>query len=173
MGEIGYKTSKKISAPAVLALFRRNEWREWFTPRDMRDLLHQALFVTSAWQGRRAVGIATVFGDGRYCARLDTLLVDEPFRRQGIGTRLVELVMQEVEQLKPHYCEFDTHEAWLVKFYERFGFRVSEGPWLVHEPTEARLVAYVGKRRTALTRRQADPTDYLASSVAPGPAGGP
>lgn len=151
--ETTYKTSKMISAPAVSALFRRNGWREWFTPKDTRDLLHHALFVASAWQGRRAAGIATLFGDGRYYARLDTLLVDEPFWRQGIRTRPVQIVMQEVEQLKPHYCEHDTHEDWLVKFYERFGFRVSEGPWLVHRPTEARLVAYVGKRRATLTRR--------------------
>jgi GNAT superfamily N-acetyltransferase len=152
MKKITYKTSKQVSASAVLALFRRNEWREWFTLRDTQDLLHNALFVASAWHGQRAVGIATLFGDGRFYARLDTLLVDSDWRRQGIGTVLIELVMQEVDHLKPHYCEHDTHEGWLVDFYECFGFVVSDGPWLVHKPTEDRLSAYVERQRAALKK---------------------
>ena len=153
MKKITYKTSKRVSAGAVLALFRRNEWREWFTLRDTQDLLDTALFVASAWHGRRAVGVATLFGDGRFYTRLDTLLVDQDWRRQGIGTALVELVMEKVDQLKPHYCEHDTHEDWLVSFYERFGFEVSDGPWLVHRPTEDHLGAYAERRRAALKKQ--------------------
>jgi len=155
MKNIIYKTSKRVSAAAVLALFRRNEWREWFTLRDTEDLLRRALFVASAWRGRRAVGVATLFGDGRFYAHIDTVLVDEAFRRQGIGTALVELLMRKVDQLKPHYCEHDTHHEWLVAFYKRFRFEVNESdnPWLVHRPTEDRLGAYV-KRRRAILKRQ-------------------
>ena len=80
--KITYRTSKQVSASAILSLFRRNEWREWFTLRDTEDLLRHALFAASAWHGRRAVGIATLFGDGRFYVHLDTLLVDEPYRRQ-------------------------------------------------------------------------------------------
>ena len=152
MNRIVYKTSKQVSARAVLALFRRNEWREWFSLKDAEDLLARALFVASAWHGRRAVGVATLFGDGRFYTRLDTLLVDQEYRRQGIGTALVELVMTEIERLRPHYCEHDTHEDWLVTFYERFGFEVSDGPWLVHRPTGDRLAAYVASRRAALKK---------------------
>ena len=153
MAKITYRTSKQVSARAVLALFRRNEWREWFTLEDTEDLLARALFVASAWRGRRAVGVATLFGDGRFYTRLDTLLVDEAYRRQGIGTSLLDLVMTKVEQLRPHYCEHDTHEEWLVAFYQRFGFEVSDGPWLVHRPTGDRLAAYAAKRRATLKKK--------------------
>ena len=153
--KITYRTTKKVSTGAILALFRRNEWREWFTLSDTKDLLRRALLVASAWHGHRAIGVATLFGDGRFYTRLDTLLVDEAYRRQGIGTTLVDLVMEKVDQLKPHYCEHDIHEEWLVGFYERFGFQVSEGPWLVHRPTGDRLAVYV-KRRRARLKRQAD-----------------
>ena len=153
MKKVTYKTTKGVSARAVLALFRRNEWREWFTVRDTQDLLGAALYVASAWVGQRAVGIATLFGDGRFYARLDTLLVDADWRRQGIGTKLVEMVMEKVDELKPHYCEHDTHEDWLVSFYERFGFEVDDGPWLVHRPTIDRLDVYVQRQRAALEKR--------------------
>jgi hypothetical protein len=63
MKKIIYKTSKRVSAAGILALFRRNRWREWFTPGDTKDLLHHALFVASAWRGRRAVGVAKLFVD--------------------------------------------------------------------------------------------------------------
>ena len=49
--KITYRTSKDLSAGAILSLFRRNEWREWFTLRDTEDLLHYALYVASAWHG--------------------------------------------------------------------------------------------------------------------------
>ena len=152
MDEIVYKTSKQVPARAVLALFRRNEWREWFSLEDTEALLARALFVASAWHGRQAVGVATLFGDGRFYTRLDTLLVDEEYRRQGIGTALVDLVMAEIERLEPHYCELDTHEDWLVVFYQRFGFEVSTGPWLEHRPTGDRLGRYVARRRAMLKR---------------------
>ena len=154
MMKITYKTSKKISATAILSLFRRNEWREWFAPKDADDLLRHAIFVASAWQGPKAVGIATLFGDGRFYVHLDTLLVDEQFRRQGIGTTLMDLVMQKVAKLKPHYCEHDTHEDWLVSFYERFGFEVGDRPQLTHKPTNDGLARYVEKRRRRLSKRK-------------------
>ena len=154
--KITYRTSKQVSASAILSLFRRNEWREWLTLRDTEDLLQYALFVASAWHGRRAVGIATLFGDGLFYTRLDTLLVDEPYRRQGIGSQLVELVVEKVDELGPHYCEHDTHEEWLVHFYERFGFELEKGPLLMldHRPTSDRLTAYVEKRRAQLKRKR-------------------
>jgi len=149
---ITYRTSKNVSASAILSLFRRNGWREWFALRDTEDLLNYALYVTSAWHGRRAVGVVTPFGDGRFYARLDTLLVDGPYRRQGIGTHLVEWIVAKIDELGPHYCEHDTHEEWLVRFYERFGFELEKGPLLLldHRPTSDRLSAYVEKRRRQL-----------------------
>jgi hypothetical protein len=52
---IAFKTTKQVSARAILSLFRRNEWREWFSPKDAADLLRRALFVASAWRGSRRV----------------------------------------------------------------------------------------------------------------------
>ena len=71
-----------------------------------------------------------------------------------IGTALAKRTMEKVKQLQPHYCELDTHEDWLVAFYERLGFEVSDGPWLEHRPTGDRLGAYVEKRRKQLSRNR-------------------
>lgn len=151
---ITYKTAKDVSARAILSLFRRNDWREWYTLDDTKYLVDRALLAATAWHGRQAVGIAVLWGDGRFYARLDTLLVDEGYRRQGIGTSLMELVVARLAELSPHYCEHDVHEEWLVRFYERFGFQRDEGPWLVHGPTGERLGAYVEKMRRRLKGKE-------------------
>lgn len=151
---IAYKTANDVPARSVLALFRRNEWREWYTLDDTTYLLREALLPVTAWHGRRAVGIAVLWGDGRFYANLDTLLVDEAYRRQGIGTALMERVVARLDELGPHYSDHDVHEDWLVGFYERFGFERSEGPWLSHRPTSDRLGAYVRRRRKRLKKRE-------------------
>ena len=133
---ITYRNSRDVSATAVLRLFRRNEWREWFTLADTEDLLRYALFITTAWHGRRAVGIATLYGDGRFYAHLDTLLVDESYRRQGIGTALMKLVIDELNVIQPHYCDHTTHEEWLVRFYERLW--ASSDSWSHNSRTQPR-----------------------------------
>jgi GNAT superfamily N-acetyltransferase len=150
---VTYRSTNAVPPRAILELFRRNGWREWFTLDDTRYLLRNALLIASAWHGRRAVGIAVLWGDGRFYTRLDMLLVDEAYQRQGIGSSLMRTVVAKVDELKPHYCEHDIHEPWLVKFYGRFGFERYEGPWLVHTPTCERLVAHVEKRRQTLRKR--------------------
>jgi len=64
----------------------------------------------------------------------------------------MELAIAKIDELKPHYCEHDVHEKWLIRFYEGFGFEISEGPWLDHKPTGEHLAAYVEKRRRRLKR---------------------
>ena len=63
--------------------------------------------------------------------------------------------MEKIDELGPHYCEHDTHEEWLVRFYKRFGFELDEGSLLlVHKPTSDCLGAYVEKRRRWLEQKR-------------------
>ena len=146
---IRYTTSCSVPWRPIQALFRRNLWREWFSDEDTQYLLANALLPAAAWDGDTAVGICVLWGDGRFYCRIDTLLVDESYRRRGIGTALVKLVMDQVDKLRPHYCELDTHE-WLVAFYGKFGFEVSHGPWMVHKPTGDHLFEYAEHQRARL-----------------------
>ena len=144
------KDTNQIPWAAILDLFRRNEWREWYSPEDTQYLLEKALCIASAWDGNKAVGIGVLWGDGRFYTRIDTLLVDEEYRKQGIGTKLVQVLMECVDSLRPHYCELDTHEDWMAKFYQGFGFDITEGPWMDHQPTSQRLSDYVNDQRRRL-----------------------
>jgi len=148
-----YTTCHNVSARAVLELFRRNQWRDWFTFDDTKYMLQHALLPAVAWHDREAVGIAVLWGDGRFYANMDTLVVDKAYRRQGIATALMKMAVAKLDALQPHYSDHDVHEDWLPTFYAQFGFESSDGPWLFHRPTSDRLGNIVQRRRKRLHKR--------------------
>ena len=134
------KASKRISVRAVRELLRRNKWHGHFTDEDIRWYVDHALYVVSAWSGRRAIGLAVLTGDGRINTWLDTVIVDEAWRGRGIGTELVSRIVSRVERLKPYYFQLDVYQKRTERFYRRFGFVPNEGTWLLeHNPTAGRL----------------------------------
>jgi GNAT superfamily N-acetyltransferase len=139
---VGLQTGKRISAKAVQSLFTRMQWHDWFTLADVRWYLDHALYVVSAWDGRRCVGVAVLDGDGRINAHLDTIVVDEAYQGRGIGTALMKKIMAKVERLRPHYMQLDVYQKRTERWYAGFGFVRNKGTWLLtHKPTEDRLRA--------------------------------
>lgn len=146
--KVTFKSTKRISASAVQALFRRNRWYDWFTLADVGWYLQHALYVVTAWDGTKAVGLAALTGDGRINAWLDTLIVDGEYRSQGIGTSLTERIVARAEQLNPYYFQLDVYQEATERFYAQFGFTKNIGTWLLeHKPTANRLKAKAAKIR--------------------------
>ena len=129
--QITYRQDKGISAGAIRALFKRNEWYDWFTLKDVEWYLSHSLFVASAWHGRRAVGLAVLTGDGRIGIELDTLLVDESYRRRSIAKALVAIVVEEAKRREPYYFKVEVYEEQTEELYAGFGFQRNEGTWLL------------------------------------------
>lgn len=145
---IRLRTSRRISAKAVHDLFLRMQWHDWLTPEDVRWYLDHALYVASAWNGRRCVGVAVLAGDGRINAWLDTIVVDEEYQGRGIGTALVKRIMARVERLRPYYMQLDVYQERTERWYAQFGFVRNKGTWLLeHKPTADRLRARVRSHR--------------------------
>jgi GNAT superfamily N-acetyltransferase len=139
---INLRTTRRVAARAVRDLFRRMQWHDWFTVEDVRWYLDHALYVASAWDARRCVGVAVLDGDGRINTRLDTVVVDEAYQRRGIGTALVKKIMARVERLRPHYMQLDVYQKRTERWYRQFGFVRNKGTWLLeHKPTADRLRA--------------------------------
>ena len=79
---IAYRDDKALPSRSVQNLFRRLEWSDWFTQRDIDWYLQHALYVLSAWDGRRLVGMGVLTGDGRIDVHLDMLIIDVPYQRR-------------------------------------------------------------------------------------------
>lgn len=135
---ITYSGTKAISARTVQALFRRLEFSDWWTQKDIEWYLHSALRVISARHGRKLVGLGTLTGDGRIDVHLSLLVVDAPYQRQGIGSAIIARLVDEVREMQPYSFQTDVFSEDAERLYARFGFRRNEGTWLLeHEPTYA------------------------------------
>ena len=133
---IRFRASRGISPRTVQALFRRNQWSDWWSVQDVTWYLSHCLFVASAWNARKLVGIGALTGDGRIAVAIDTLLVDAPFRRQGIGQELIRRMVEKAASLRPYYFQTDVYQKSTERLYRRFGFRLNKGTWLLeHGPT--------------------------------------
>ena len=145
---ITYRSRNHMPVGVVRALFRHSRRYDGFSAKDTQWYLRHALFVASAWHGRRAVGLAVLGGDGRIGIELDTLIVDEPYRGGGIGKALLEQVVAKAEALKPQFFKVEVYQKRTEKRYARFGFRRNEGTWLLeHIPLGERLRQRVRRTR--------------------------
>ena len=104
--DIVYKSTKEISPRAALGMHRRTQWWDWYTLSDMKWRIEHALYVATAWKGRKMVGMALLTGDGRIDVNLTLLLVDKPCRGNGIGSSLMNMVLAKVERLRPYGLSF-------------------------------------------------------------------
>jgi GNAT superfamily N-acetyltransferase len=147
MANIMFKTMKKVSARSVQDLFRRMEYSDWFTLKDVEWYLSHAVFVVSAWHGRKLVGLGVLTGDGRTELVINTMLVDAPYQRQGIGTQMLERMLKKVDDIKPYWCQVGACNEFGEKLYRKFGFTDGGPTMLNHEPTSKRWTARADRER--------------------------
>lgn len=99
-------------------------WEHWPDPPSPArhlDLLHGSLAVALAIDGdtREVVGFATAVGDGVLAAYIPLLEVLPTHRGRGLGTNLVEAL---IDSVSPCYMLDVACDDDVVPFYERLGF---------------------------------------------------
>lgn len=152
-GEITFKRGKKVPCAALRAFFKRCQWYDWFTRADVEHYLKKALYIATAWHGRKIVGFAALKGDGRNDVSLDSLVVDDAYRRRGIGTVLMKMVLAKAKELRPYHFEAQVCEKQTERFYRHCGFVRNQGTWLLeHKSTAEKLRARVNRIRKRRNR---------------------
>jgi len=145
---ITYKSTKRISCHSIKTLFRKAQLWDWLRLSEIEWMLKKALFVASAWDDEKLVGLGTLTGDGRIDLLLDTLIVDENYRRQGIGTAIANMLIAKADTFSPHHFQIQVFDKKVERFYKRLGFRKNTGTWLLdHGPTADKLLSKVKKTR--------------------------
>lgn len=101
----------------------------WVRPLSSEELLRvvqgsaHVVLAQDAASGR-VVGFITAVTDGVFAAYIPLLEVLRPFRKRGIGTRLVSLML---EKLRDYRMVDLMCDEGLVGFYRRFGLRPMGG----------------------------------------------
>lgn len=159
MKEIAFKATKRIPARSVQRLFRRMEFYDWLTLADIEWYLAHAIFVVSAWDGRKLVGVGVLTGDGRISVTIDAMIVDEDHQHRGIGTELLTRMVAKTETLGPYFFQVGTCGEMGEGLYGEFGFTDGGPTMLNHEPTSRRWTdkANRDRRRRRKTTGRREP----------------
>ena len=127
---IQYSDTRDLPREAVLSLYRANEWSSAEKP----DLLLQALrashSLVTAWDGSILVGLGNAISDGCLVVYYPHLLVLPDYRRRGIGSRIMQMLIARYKDFHQHIIMAD---ARAIEFYRRCGFEragKTESMWI-------------------------------------------
>ena len=105
----------------VLALYGDVGWSAYTDqPDSLEKGLRQSLKVGTAWDGEQLVGLARVVGDGVTIIYLQDLLVRTDYQGKGLGSRLLQLVLNEYQAVRQLILLTDEAEE-TIHFYEKNG----------------------------------------------------
>jgi len=106
----------------ILPIYESVGWKSYTErPQMLRDAYLHSLKIYAAYVDEKLVGVIRVVGDGFSLVFVQDLLVYPEYQRQGIGTALLKMIMEEycgVYQL--HLLTDNTEKT--IAFYKSLGF---------------------------------------------------
>ena len=116
---IQYKDTRELSIKSILPLYEANKWSAAEKPAQLLSALKESHSLVSAWDGEKLVGLGNAISDGHLVVYYSHLLVHPEYQGQGIGTRLMELLMARYTGFHQHILVADGRA---VEFYKKRGF---------------------------------------------------
>lgn len=120
--EITYQSNFVPAAHFVLDLYHDAEWVSYTENEEkLIRALNHSLCVITAWEDTDLVGLVRAVGDGETILYIQDILVRKSHRRNGIGRRLIELLLSKYPDVRQKVLltgdDPDTRT-----FYEHIGF---------------------------------------------------
>lgn len=107
----------------ILNLYAAAGWIAYTeNPAALRQGFEHSLLVLAAYEGDRLLGIIRVVGDGATVVFIQDILVYPEHRRKGIGTALLQAVLNRYQHVRQIELVTDNTEE-TVAFYRSLGFR--------------------------------------------------
>ena len=112
-------TERQIPATKLKNLYDSEPWWPERTLEDLQIMLDRYPAV-GVWVGDELIGFARAVTDSRFRANIEDVLVLKEYREQGIGTRIVNLMMEYLKDIDvvTLFCQRK-----LVAYYESLGFK--------------------------------------------------
>lgn len=121
---IRYEQGPALPRDQLIALYDAVGWTAYTRrPQDFRAMYDAASHAFSAWEGDRLVGVVRVVGDGVTIAHVQDLLVHPDAQRRGIGSHLLQLVLDATTDLRQTLLMTDAADTHVVDLYRGKGFR--------------------------------------------------
>lgn len=88
--------------------------------------VENSAIICLALDGNKIVGAIRTISDLTRHAEIVDLIVDEKYRKQKIGTKLVQLIVEQLNTYKVKNIGLTTETGvvWLPDFYQKLGFKI-------------------------------------------------
>ncbi|MCK9151399.1 GNAT family N-acetyltransferase [Methanobacterium alcaliphilum] len=121
--EIEYRKNKDFSEKELQELFLSVEWDSGNYPEKLKIALKNSRMVYAAYDDGKLVGLINSLSDGIMTVYFHYLLVKPEYQGQGIGKKLVDLMLAEYADFaRKAIIAYDRE----VEFYKKCGFEVGE-----------------------------------------------
>ena len=113
----------KYSEAEILSLYESVGWTFYCQHPDILEKAYaNSLCILAAYEGDELVGLIRAVGDGLTILFIQDLLVNPKFQRKGIGTALMNALLEKYSHV--YQIELATdHTEKTIAFYKSFGFR--------------------------------------------------
>lgn len=122
MAEIIYKHNSSFKEDDILNLYDSLGWTEY--TKNMEKLikaLNNSLYILTAWNKNKLVGLIRVVGDGETIIYIQDILILRQYQRQGIGSKLLKTVFNKYKNVRQKVLLTDNTKKTRL-FYETNGF---------------------------------------------------
>lgn len=122
INNIVFKTIKKFNKIDIQNLYEDAGWTSY--TKDISKLLEgieNSLLVVSAWNDDKLVGLIRVVGDRNTIIYIQDILVLNSYKRKGIGSELLAIVLDKYKHVRQKVLLTDDSEDTRA-FYESNGF---------------------------------------------------
>ena len=116
---IQYRDTGELPLESLLALYRANSWSSAEKPELLRKALLASHSLVTAWHGSILVGLGNAISDGHLVVYYPHLLVLPEYQGRGIGTRLMQMLMERYDGFHQHMLVADGRA---LDFYRKCGF---------------------------------------------------
>jgi ribosomal protein S18 acetylase RimI-like enzyme len=143
MKTISYNVETDVNRDDLLDLYGNANWTAYTNDPDrLSKAVRQSLKVITAREGSKLVGLVRAIGDGQTILYIQDILVHSEYKRNGIGRKLMELILDEFSEVRQKVLLTDDNPE-TRGFYESMGFDSCDKGQLVsfvkleNSPTES------------------------------------
>lgn len=131
MTNITFQEEKEINRESLLDLYNNVSWIEYTNnPECLENAVKNSLYVLTARDQNKLVGLIRIVGDGLTIAYIQDILVLKEYKRKKIGTLLMTKALDKFKHVRQKVLlTDDTEEA--RGFYKSLGFKPCENGSLV------------------------------------------
>ena len=105
-----------------MPLYESVGWQNYTQrPQMLKEAYAHSLKIYAAYVNNKLAGIIRVVGDGASVVFVQDLLVYPECQRQGIGTALLKMIMEEYQNVYQMHLMTDNTEK-TIAFYQSLGF---------------------------------------------------